>query len=322
MINNSFSISNGKISAEFITYAGTLTSLKVPDRDGKMTEVLLGFDTLEEYKAQDKFIGALVGRYANRIAKGKFSLNGKEYTLPLNNGENHLHGGYEGYFSKEWTVIAKDEKSAVLGLFSPNMDEGYPGDLDVKVKYSLEDTSLVIEYEAVASEDTICNLTSHCYFNLSGDKTKKITEQYIKINAEKYTPTDVGSIPTGELADVEGTPLDLRKLTRIGEHIDDDFVQMKYAGGYDHNYVIDGEGFREAAVVYSKESGIKMTFSHDQVGMQFYSGNYLDDEEKRTGFCLESQAFPDSPNKPNFPSCVLKKGETYHHKAEFKFEVE
>jgi len=317
-------LSNGKISVELITYGATLISLKVPDKEGRMTEVLLGRSSLEEYMAQDKFLGAVVGRYANRIANASFKLNGKEYRLNANDGINHLHGGPKGCHALNWTVISHDETSALLGLVSQRGDEGYPGRLEIKLRYSLSDSSLLIEFEAESDEDTVCNLTSHAYFNLSGDITKSIEDHLIRIYADSYTPTDEGSIPTGEIASVTGTPFDLRTWTRISDHIDDDCVQLQIAGGYDHNYVINGEAgqLRKAASVYSKESGIRMDFSSNQAGMQFYSGNSLDGKEKRTAFCLESQAFPDSPNKKNFPSCILKKGESYKHIAVFGFKTE
>lgn len=317
-------LTNDIISADVITYGGTLTSLRVPNKTGGLTNVVLGLDSLEKYQNQDKFLGALVGRYANRIGGAKFSLNGKEYVLEKNDGVNHLHGGSNGFYSRVWTVLEQTNDSVSLGLESEDMDGGYPGKLIVKVTYSLVGTALHIDYEAESDADTLCNLTNHAYYNLSGDAKNTILDHDIKIWADKYTPTDSGSIPTGELADVTGTPLDLREFTKIGLHIDDDFEQMKFASGYDHNYVINGLAgtLRKAAEVYCSQTGIYMTFSTDQPGMQFYSGNYLEPLfGKRTAFCLESQAFPDSPNKPNFPNAGLKKGEMYKHHAVIEFSV-
>ncbi|MDO5441271.1 MAG: aldose epimerase family protein [Bacillota bacterium] len=317
-------LTNAIMSADVITYGGTLTSLRVPDKTGNLTNVVLGLDSLEEYQAQDKFLGALVGRYANRIGNAKFSLNGQEYELEKNDGANHLHGGSNGFYSRVWKILSQTDDSVSLGLESPDMDGGYPGKLSVKVTYSLVGSALHIDYEAESDADTLCNLTNHAYYNLSGDFKSAVLDHEIKIYADKYTPTDSGSIPTGELADVANTPLDLREFTKIGDHIDDDFEQMKFASGYDHNFAINGAcgTLRPAAEVYCEKTGILMKFKTDQCGMQFYSGNYLEPLfGKRTAFCLESQAFPDSPNKPNFPSSELKKGERYKHKAVIEFSV-
>ena len=318
-------LKNENISADVITYGGTLTSLKVQDRNGNPTQVLLRYDNLGGYLAQDKFLCALVGRYANRIGNAAFCLGGQEYQLEKNNGKNHLHGGSRGFYTNIWEVLQERKDEAILGLVSPDMDGGYPGRLDVKVRYALDGASLKIDYEAESDKDTLCNLTSHAYFNLSGNPRCSIENDFIRIYADKYTPTDEGSIPTGELADVAGTPLDLREMTRIGDHIDDDFEQLKFAGGYDHNFVINGEigMLRPAAEAYCELTGIRMKFETDQPGMQFYTGNYLETAfKKRSAFSLESQAFPDSPNKPQFPSCVLKKGEKYTHRAVFSFSTD
>ncbi|MDO5331172.1 MAG: aldose epimerase family protein [Bacillota bacterium] len=315
-------ISNEFISADVINYAGTLTSLKVKDKNGRATEVILGYDDFEMYQKQDKFLGALVGRNANRIGGAKFTLDGTEYKLTANEGENQLHGG-NGFWNKVWDIISFDKTSVTLGITSPDGEEGFPGNLDIKVTYSLDGNKLHIDYEATSDKDTVCNLTSHGYFNLSGDKDASVEDHYVTIFADKYTPTDEHSIPTGEIADVAGTPLDLRKETRVGDHIDDDNQQIKYAAGYDHNFVINGTAgeLRAAAEMYSKISGIRMKFYTDQAGMQFYSGNWLEPQfKRRSGFCFESQTFPDSPNKKNFSNCVLRKGEKYIHKAVFCFE--
>lgn len=323
MSQDRYTISNEFISADVINYAGTLTSLKVKDKEGRATEVLLKYDDLKRYKTQDKFLCALVGRYANRIGGSKFTLNGTEYVLPANEGENQLHGGVHGLWAKEWNVLEKTDSSITLGIDSKDGEEGFPGNLSAKVTYSLVKNELHIDYEAVSDKDTVCNFTSHGYFNLSGKAESIEDNHYVTIFADKYTPTDEHSIPTGEIAAVEGTPLDLRKDTKVGLHIDDEHQQMKFAAGYDHNFVINGEvgRLRPAATMYCPDSGIRMKFSTDQGGMQFYTGNWLEPEfKRRSGFCFESQTFPDSPNKPNFTNSVLRKGEKYVHKAVFTFE--
>jgi len=326
-------LKHGNLSCNIITYGGALQSLKVPDKTGQTVDVLLGFDTLEQYMNQDKFFGALVGRYANRIGDARFTLNGKEYPLLVNDGKNHLHGGGKGFDKQLWTVEEQSADKLTLTLFSPDGQEGYPGNLKVRVTYRLTDTDLEIDYEAVCDSDTVCNLTNHAYFNLSGHNSGAITGHSMKLNAKTYTPTDSGSIPTGELAPVEGTPMDFLDPHEIGERIDSGFEQLTMAGGYDHNYVIDGPAgqLNLAATAHSPVTGISMDVLTTMPGIQFYSGNYLPgcpagkggaDYSKRCGFCLETQYFPDSPNKPNFPSAVLHKGETGHWKTVYRFRTE
>ncbi len=321
---------DGAFSCEIITYGGAVRSLVVPDRNGDPVDVVLGFDTLEDYMAQDKYMGALVGRYANRVGGARFTLNGVEYKLAANDGKNSLHGGNVGFDKQVWTVEGLTGNSATLSLTSPDMQEGYPGTLKVEVTYTLADGALRIDYRAESDKDTVCNLTNHSYFNLSGHDSGSVEGQYIWLNASRYTPAAPGSIPTGEIAPVEGTPMDLRRARPIGEHIDDPFDQLAMAGGYDHNWVIDGwDGlFRLAANARSPDTGIAMEVSTTLPGVQFYAGNYLDGcpagkggapYGKRHGFCLETQFFPDSPNKPGFPSCVLKAGEEYRSTTVFRF---
>ena len=324
---------DGGMTCRIITYGGALRSLEVPDRNGNPVDVLLGMDTLEDYQAQDKFLGALVGRYANRIGGSRFVLNGKEYPLRANDGANHLHGGPVGFDKQVWTVEEQTDNQAVLSLTSPDGQEGYPGTLTVRVTYRLADSALSIRYEAQCDQDTLCNLTNHAYFNLSGHNSGPVSGQLIQIHASHYTPTHPGSIPTGEIAPVEGTPMDLRQPQPIGAHVDDPFAQLEMAKGYDHNWVLDGADgtLRPAAKAWSKGTGIAMETLTTKPGIQFYSGNYLDGcpagkggapYDYRWGFCLETQYFPDAPNHDNFPSAVLKKGERYAHETVYRFSVE
>lgn len=320
-----------KYVCKIITYGGAVRSLTMPDRNGDPVDVVLGFDTLEDYRTQDKYIGALVGRYANRIGGARFTLNGAQYSLAANDGENSLHGGLAGFDKQVWTVEKLEGNSVTLSLVSPDMQEGYPGTLEVRVTYTLSDGGLAIDYRAKCDKDTVCNFTNHCYFNLSGHDSGPVTGQYIRLKAAKYTPTRPGSIPTGEIAPVEGTPMDLRKAQRIGEHIDDPFEQLAMAKGYDHNWVVDGYGkgsVRTAAAAWSPETGIGMNVLTSLPGVQFYAGNFVGGcpagkggavYKDRHGFCLETQLFPDSPNRPEFPSCVLKAGEEYHSATIYSF---
>lgn len=314
-------------SVNILELGGIVQSLKILNRSGGLVDVALGFDDVAGYQNNGGYLGALIGRYANRIAKGKFSLNGKNYKLFKNNGNNHLHGGKKGYDSKIWQANICGDKLE-LTLFSPDGDEGYPADLDIKVTYYFDDESIFgIEYYATSSDDTIINLTNHCYFNLNGEGCGNILSHIIKINSKEYTPADCESIPTGEIKSVDGTPFDFREFKTIGRDINCPDEQLILGKGYDHNYVL-GEGYKKACEVYSEVSGIAMEVLTDSEGMQFYSGNYLNAKGKggkaynsRYGFCLETQHYPDSPNKPQFPSCILKKGDVYRHKTVFKFGI-
>ena len=324
----------GALSCNVLTYGGTLQSLRVPDRDGKPVDVLLGFDSLEPYLTHDKFLGALVGRYANRIGAARFTLNGKAYPLAANdNGVNHLHGGLDGFNRRVWTVESASENRLVLSLFSPDGDQGYPGNLTVQVTYTLTAEGLTIDYRAESGRDTVCNLTNHAYFNLSGHDSGPVLDQTIQIPADRYTPTDPLSIPTGEIAPVEGTPMDLRTPAPIGARIGEDFPQLLQAGGYDHNWIPNGRPgtLRPIARAFSEATGISMEVLSTLPGVQFYTGNYLDGcpagkggapYANRWGFCLETQFYPDSPNHENFPSCVLRPGEVFDHTAAFRFSAE
>ena len=328
-----YTLAAGALSCDVITFGGSLQSLRVPDRTGKPVDVLLGFDALEPYRTHGKSLGALVGRYANRIGGAKFTLNGKAYPLAANDHEvNHLHGGRVGYNQRVWTVEESTDSSLTLSLFSPDGEEGYPGNLTVRVTYTLTEEGLTIRYQAECDRDTVCNLTNHAYFNLSGHGSGPVTDQLIQVLADRYTPTVPGSIPTGELAPVGGTPMDLRAFTPIGARIDEPFEQLQLAGGYDHNWAIPGwDGtLRTAARARSPKTGITMEVETDLPGVQFYAGNYLDGcpagkggapYAKRWGFCLETQFYPDSPNHENFPSCVLRAGESFDHTAAFRFSA-
>lgn len=323
----------GALSCSIITYGGALQAFTVPDREGRPVDILLGFDTLEDYRRQDKYIGALIGRYANRIGNARFDLNGRRYELCANDGANHLHGGARGFDKKVWTVEELERDAAVLTLDSPDGEENYPGRLRVRVTYRLGEQGLELDYEAQSDADTLCNLTNHSYFNLSGQDSGPVCDQTIQIFANFYTPTDGGSIPTGLFAPVEGTPMDLRAALPIGGRIDEDFEQLRLAGGYDHNWVLHGpeNELKLAARAISPRTGVVLETLTTLPGIQFYSGNYLDGcvpgkggapYAKRWGFCLETQFFPDSPNHPNFPSAVLKKGERYHQTTVYRVGVE
>lgn len=322
-------------SADIITYGGTIVSLNVPGRD-KMVDVVLGYDNLADYEKGDKYLGALIGRFGNRIGGGRFTLNGKEYVLNTNEGKNHLHGGNVGFDKRVWNAEEVDG-SLRLTYHSPDGEEGYPGNLDVTVTYCLtDDNELSIEYQAVSDADTVCNLTNHSYFNLAGNGN--VLNQWIQVFSDAYLTTDEGSIPTGELAPVVGTPLDLRMPVRIGEHIDDDFAQLRYPGGYDHCWVLWDRPFgelRPMALAYSEESGILMTAYTTLPSVQFYAGNYLDGvipgkiaadggrvtNERRGGFCLESEFYPDAPHLPNAPSAVLAAGKVFRSQTIYRFSV-
>jgi aldose 1-epimerase len=319
-----------------ITYGGIIASLRVPDREGKFEDVALGFDNLEGYIKNPPFLGAIIGRYGNRIAKGRFTLDGKTYTLAINNKPNHLHGGNKGFDKVVWKAesFKKDDTVGVVFTHtSPDGDEGYPGALSMRVTYTLTtNNALEVDYEATTDKATPVNLTQHTYFNLAGDGSRDVLDHVVTIHAGRYTPVDSSLIPTGELASVEGTPFDFRMPTAIGARIGANDTQIRYGNGYDHNFVIDrsAEGLVPAARVEEPATGRVLEVSTTEPGMQFYTGNFLDGTltgksghvyKQRMGFCLETQHFPDSPNKPAFPSTVLRPGETYRSKTVFAFSV-
>lgn len=326
-------LGNGVISCQIITYGATLRSLLVPNRNGALVDVVLGYDSLQEYVDHDTYFGATIGRFANRIAKGRFSLNGREYTLAVNNGENHLHGGQIGFSDRVWRLEHIRPSAAVLSLVSADGEEGYPGNLTVRVTYALEESTLSIRYQAVSDADTLCSLTNHSYFNLAGHSSGPVLNQEIALFAECYTPSNAASIPLGSIEPVAGTPMDFRTPTRIGAHINDPFLQLEQARGYDHNFVVDGlrGSLRAAAQAASSETGISMRVSTTLPGIHFYTANFIADRcpgkggcfyGPRHAFCLETQHFPDSPNQPQFPSAVLKAGQEYDQITQFSFAVE
>ncbi|WP_370479211.1 aldose epimerase family protein [Tamlana flava] len=322
------------VEMSVITFGGRITSLKVPNKNGEFENVVLGFDNLDDYLKDNPFFGALIGRFGNRIAKGKFTLNGEEYTLATNNGENHLHGGVDGYDRVVWTAEPiEDDKNPGLKLtyLSKDGEEGYPGNLNITVVYTLtDDNTLEVDYEATTDKATVINLTQHAYFNLTGDFSKDILDHEVVINADAFLPVDATLIPSGEIRKVEGTPFDFTTAKAVGKEINADNEQLKLGGGYDHCWVLNGDKgtLRMAASAYDKNSGRLMEIYSTEPGIQFYTGNFLDGTlpmpnggtyEHRTGFCLETQHYPDSPNQNNFPSVVLNPGETYKTKTTFNF---
>ena len=326
------------MTAQITNYGARLVDLWVPDKDGKFQDVVWGFEKISGYlNANDLYAGPIVGRYGNRIGKGKFSIDGKAYQLTLNNHGNQLHGGAKGFFTKVWNArLFKNEKgedALELSYLSPAGEEGYPGNLTIKVIYAITaNNELSINYQATTDSTTIINPTSHVYFNLHGTTAQSSNSHIVTINADKYTPTDSLLIPTGEIASVENTPLDFRKPTAVGKRIKMDFLALKYGKGYDHNYVLNKKAgeISLAAEVYEPTTGIVMKVSTDQPAIQFYSGNFMDGQDTgkrgdkhnyRTGIALEAQNYPDAPNHANFPTAVLKPGETYKQTTIYAFET-
>jgi len=323
------------VEVDITNFGAAVVSLKVPDRHGKTDDVVLGYDDLDGYLHDKSYFGATVGRYANRIAHGKFTLNGTTYTLAKNDGENHLHGGVRGFNKVGWE--AKDVSTAgaaalQLNYLSKDGEEGYPGNLSVQVTYTLTNNNeLKIDYSATADKDTVLNLTHHSYFNLAGQGKGDILQHQLLLHASRFTPVDATLIPTGEIRSVKGTPLDFASATAIGSRIGQDDEQLKLGHGYDHNFVLDGGTGGApvlAAQVYEPSSGRVMEVWTTQPGIQFYSGNFLADTirgksgstyRRRAAFCLETQHFPDSPNKPNFPSTILKPGRQFKSSTTYKF---
>ncbi len=324
------------VEVKIINYGAIVTSLKVPDRNGKLEDVVLGYDSLQGYVEDKAYLGAIVGRYGNRIGKGKFKLDGKEYQLTINDGVNHLHGGKVGYNKVLWdakVVSDTGEPSLALTYVSPDGEEGYPGTVTLTVTYTLTNNNeLKIEYKGTTDKPTILNPTHHSYFNLTGSPTNTILDHQLTIEADTFTPVDKGLITTGKIVSVEKTPLDFRTFTAIGARINDKFEQLIFGKGYDHNWVLknyDGK-VRKVTELYEPTSGRLMTVYSDQPGMQFYSGNFLDGTIKgksgiayqlRTGLCLEAQCYPDSPNKPKFPTVILKPGDVYQQTTIYQFSI-
>tara|TARA_B110000116_G_scaffold77464_1_gene67194 strand:- start:1446 stop:2603 length:1158 start_codon:yes stop_codon:yes gene_type:complete len=324
------------VEAKIISYGAILRSLVVPDRNGNMEDIVLGYDSLDEYIEASPYFGAIVGRYGNRIANGKFTLDGVDYTLAANNGANHLHGGQQGFDKVVWSAKSIKEKNAVgveLSYLSKNGEEGYPGNLNVKVTYLLtSENELQIQYHATTDKATPCNLTHHSYFNLSGDVKKDILDHELWINADYMIPVDDGLIPTGALDPVASTPFDFTQVEKIGSRINSEDIQIIFGGGYDHNWClneVDGS-LKLQAALYDAQSGRLMEVLTLEPGLQFYSGNFLDGSnvgkgekvyKHRYGLCLETQHYPDSPNRANFPSTILEPGEAYETKTVYKFSV-
>jgi len=324
------------LKAVITNYGGRLVSLLVPDKNGKLTDVVVGFKNAAEYEnATDAYFGATIGRFGNRIANGKFNLAGKEYTLFKNNGPNTLHGGKKGFQSVVWSARQPDANTLELTYLAKDMEEGFPGNLPVKVTYALNnENELTIDYEATTDKMTVVNLTNHAYFNLNGEGSGTILNHLLQINADTYTPVNATLIPTGKIEPVAGTPFDFRQPTRIGARIKANNEQLKFGGGYDHNFVLNknsGTGLHLAATATGDKSGIVMQVRTLEPALQFYSGNFMkgqntfknnSKDDFQTAFCLETQHYPDSPNQPGFPSTVLKPGETYKTRSIYQFSVD
>ncbi|MCY4398311.1 MAG: galactose mutarotase [Gemmatimonadetes bacterium] len=343
-----FTMANANgIEVRAITYGGIILSIKTPDRDGRWDDIVLGFDSLEPYDAGSPYFGSIIGRYGNRIARGRFTLDGETFALATNNAPNHLHGGDIGFDKVVWTGTAFEGDDAVGVVFtytSPDGEEGYPGTLDVRVTYTLTDADeLIFDYHATTDRATPVNLTQHSYFNLAGAASDNILGHELTIDASRFTPVDSTLIPTGELAPVEGTPFDFRTSMAIGARIEEDDPQLRHGLGYDHNYVLDadpdvasglteniGVGLHRAAFVFEPVTGRTLEIHTEEPGIQFYSGNFLDGTiagksgrvyAHRSGFCLETQHYPDSPNQPTFPSTILRPGEEYSTRTVLTFGV-
>jgi aldose 1-epimerase len=324
------------LKSRITNYGGRVVDLFTPDKAGHFDDIVLGYESLYGYlNSHEKYFGAIIGRYGNRIGEAKFEIDGKKYKLDANNGPNSLHGGNNGFHNVYWTITQLDQQTILMEYISEDMEEGFPGKLNLKVKYCMTDNNeLKIEYFASTDKPTIVNLTHHSFFNLTGDFRNSINDHILEIPAEFYTPVDDELIPTGEIATVEGTPFDFRKPTRIGARVDENSNQLKRGNGYDHNWVLDADGLnkdiRLAAIVTEPSSGRIMEVYTNEPGIQFYSGNFLSGKDigkngiiynYRTAFCLETQHFPDSPNKSNFPETLLNPGEEYYSICIYKFDT-
>ena len=326
-------IKNKDIEVAFTNYGGRMVGLWVPDNKGKMTDVVVGFDSADGFKnSTEPYFGATIGRVGNRIAKGTFTLEGKEYHIPINNGENSLHGGKKGFQDVVWEAKQPNPSTIVFTYTSPDMEEGFPGNLEVKVTYSVTaNKEVIMEYEATTDKATVVNLTNHAFFNLNGEGSGTILNHSVQLFADQFTPVDAGLIPTGELKDVAGTPFDFTMPHTIGERIKTDNEQLKNGDGYDHNFVLNGtkkDGLNHVAIIKGDTSGIVMDVVTEEPGVQFYSGNFMAGKNifksgatdaYRTAFALETQHFPDAPNQPDFPSIVLQPGEKYSTKSIYAF---
>jgi len=326
-----YTLSDGNVEARITNYGGIITSLRAPDRNGKLDDIVLGYDSLDQYIAKTAYFGAIIGRYANRIAHGTFELDGKTYHTPKNDGDNTLHGGIRGFDKVVWT--AREIKDGIeLTYVSKDGEEGFPGTLTTTVRYTLDKGALRIEYSATTDKDTVLNLTNHSYFNLAGQANGEVLGHVVKINASRFTPVDASLIPTGQIKSVDGTPFDFRKPHSIGERINANDEQLRFGMGYDQNFVLDNSGgsVAEAAEVYEPTTGRTLKVLTTEPGVQFYSGNHLDGSitgkegrvyKPRVAFCLETQHFPDSPNHPNFPTTELKAGQKFHSVTVFELSA-
>ena len=325
-----YTLKSPAVELRVMTYGARVVSLATKDRDGKMGDVVLGYSNIEGYLGDAKtYFGSVPGRYANRIALGKFTLDGKQYQIPVNNAPNALHGGPDGFASRNWT--AKEIPGGVeFTLVSPDGDQGFPGKMIAHVRYTLEGSTVRIVYSATSDKPTVVNLTNHAYFNLGGEASGTILKEKLTLDADQFTPIDATSIPLGQLAPVAGTPFDFTKPEAVGARIGADNEQLKHGSGYDHNFVLRGKAgeLRPAAKVYDATSGRVLSVETTEPGVQFYSGNFLDGTltgisgvkyVQHSGLCLETQHFPDSPNRPNFPSAELKPGQTYHSETTWTF---
>ncbi|MBB1285805.1 galactose mutarotase [Flavisolibacter sp. BT320] len=320
------------MTAAFTNYGSLIVSLHVPDIDGNMRDVVVGHGSVMDFvNSGEAYFGATIGRVGNRIAGGRFTLDGKEYTLAQNNGPNTLHGGKKGFQAVVWEATQPNDTTLVLHYLSPDGEEGFPGNLDVTVTYSLmSDNGFRCEYKATTDKRTVVNLTNHAFFNLNGEGSGTINNHILQINADRYTPVDSTLIPTGKIAPVAGTPFDFRQPTPIGQRLSQDNEQLRFGKGYDHNYVLNGSGMKKAATVIGDQSRIQMDVFTEEPGLQFYGGNFMQGkntfksgskDEFRTAFCLETQHYPDAPNQPGFPSIVLSPGETYTTTSLYTFSI-
>lgn len=331
-----YEIGNGQMTAHFTNYGARIVGLWIADRDDVMTDVVVGFKNVDIYLGSSgSYFGATIGRYANRISKGKFTIDGLEYQISINNGQNALHGGKKGFQDVVWDVEQPNSKTLIFSYLSKDGEEGFPGNLNTKVTYSITDQNeLKIEYEASTDKKTVINLTNHAFFNLNGEGSGDILNHSVQIFADKFNPVDHTLIPTGQLQNVLNTPFDFNSSKTIGKSINEDNEQLKFGKGYDHNFILNGkekDGIRHAATVKGDKSGIKMEIYTQEPGMQFYTGNFMKGENTfkggssddfRTSFAMETQHFPDSPNQPSFPSTLLNPGEKYHTISIYKFSTE
>ena len=331
---NLYTLKNTNLELQITNYGARIVSYLVRDKQGKCTDIVVGFDDLDKYiKADERYYGAVVGRYANRIAKGRFTLEGNEFVLATNNGPNHLHGGKKGFQDVVWDVVEATNNTLTLKYFSKDREEGYPGNLEATIKYSLNGNDLDLDFLATTDKTTVFNITNHAFFNLNGLGSGSIFNHQLLINADHYTPVDDTAIPLGDIAPVESTPFDFRTTHTIGSRIKLENKQLTIGNGYDHNYVLnrtDVTSLSLAAKAIGDQSGIVLEVLTTEPGMQFYSGNFMKSkhvlkygfrDEPYTAFCLETQHFPDSPNHPHFPSTVLKPGEQFRSKTIFRISI-